>query len=64
MGRIYLQDGAKMKCVGETLDYDGNFINVWECEDCKFRMESKEDPSCRRCVRSHHIEEAQAGKYD
>jgi rubrerythrin len=50
-----------MKYAGQTLDYNGNYIDVWECELCGFREEAHKEPSCRVCVAKHHMEEAQAG---
>jgi Zn ribbon nucleic-acid-binding protein len=50
-----------MKYVGETLDYEGNFIDVYECELCGFREKARAEISCKKCVHQHHMEEAQAG---
>lgn len=52
---------------GVTLDDDGNFIEVWECDKCGLREKRLsgefECSACRdaRKIREHHIEEGVAG---
>ena len=57
-----------MKFCGTTLDYNGNIVDVYECEKCGLRSKFKnrfnsegECLNCRRLIDEYHMEEAAAG---